>query len=183
MTDTFWDGLASYAAGPFPHGWPTDRYVFFSPRDTGVHHAIADVIGSAQHSIRVNMFGYDDDDVDAALHGKAADPNVFFQMSLDSSQAGGVHERALLAPWAAAMGTTVAVGRSEKHAISHLKVAVVDGLFTISGSTNWSTSGEQQQDNELVIQRDPLVAARYSAVLDINHAEMLKQMAAKKESK
>lgn len=100
-------------------------------------------------------------------------------MSLDSSQAAGVHEKVLVAPWASAMGTSVAVGRSVKHAISHLKVAVVDGLYVVGGSTNWSLGGATAQDNELVVQRSPLVAARYSAILDVNHSEMLKQMSAK----
>ncbi len=173
-----WAKLASYAATAFPPGWDPDEWVFFSPRDTGVHLAILDVVGSAVHRVVVNMYGYDDDQVDAALHAKAADPDVTFWMNLDESQAAGVHEKALLAPWASAVGTSIAVGTSVKHAISHLKVCVVDGLYVISGSTNWSLAGEQQQDNELTIKRDPLKAARFESILLLNHAAMLKQMAA-----
>jgi phosphatidylserine/phosphatidylglycerophosphate/cardiolipin synthase-like enzyme len=167
------------ASTPFPEGWPTDRLVFFSPRDIRIPEVLAAVLRSAQHSVRVNMFGFDDNTLDLILHGKATNPNIYFQMSLDSSQAAGVHEKVLVAPWASAIGTTVTVGRSVKHAISHLKVAVVDGLYVVSGSTNWSVGGEQAQDNELLVQRSPLVATRYSAILDVNHAEMQKQMAAK----
>lgn len=178
MAGLDWGTLAEFASTPFPAGWPDDRYIFFSPRDLHVEDAIAAVLSSAQHSVRVNMYGYDSQRLDAILQTKAADPDIYFQMSLDKTEAGGVHERALLEPWASAIGTTVAVGQSVRHAISHLKVAVVDGMYVASGSTNWSLSGESKQDNELVVQRSPLVAARYSAVLDINHREMLRQMAA-----
>ncbi len=177
MVPLDWDHLASYAATAFPPGWDANAYVFFSPRDPGVHQAIVDVVASAAHRVVVNMYGYDDDQVDKVLHGKAADPEITFWMNLDQSQAGGVHEKALLAAWATAIGTSVAVGTSIKHAISHLKVCVVDGLYVISGSTNWSLSGEQAQDNQLTIERDPLKASRYESILLLNHAAMLAQMA------
>lgn len=176
MTALDWEKLASYAATPFPAGWDPNAYVFFSPRDPGVHQAIVDVVTAASHRVVVNMYGYDDDQVDKVLHGKAADTEITFWMNLDRSQAGGVHEKALLASWASAVGTSVAVGTSIKHAISHLKVCVVDGLYVIGGSTNWSLSGEQKQDNQLTIERDPLKAVRYESILLLNHAAMLKQM-------
>lgn len=160
-------------------GWPDDVRSFFSPRDTCLPLVLEQLIGSATDSVKVNMYGFDDDKLDAILHSKAGEPGFCFQMSLDKSQAGGVHEKALVAEWASSLGTTVAVGHSIKSAISHLKVCIVDGLYVISGSTNWSTSGETAQDNELVIHRSAAIAARYGAVLDLNHAAMLQQMAAK----
>lgn len=172
-----WNSLAANAAAPFPDDWPDDTWVFCSPRDPGVHKAIAAVLESTQRSVKVNMYGYDDNELDAILHAKAADPAVVFQMSLDSSQAGGVHEKVLLQPWASAEGTTVAVGRSIRSAISHLKVAVIDGLYVIDGSTNWSLSGETKQDNQLTIRRNAAIARHYTDLLDANHAAMLAQMA------
>lgn len=164
-----WDHLSDF------RGWPEDRRSFFSPRDTYVHEVLVAAITSAQLSVKVNMYGYDDDEIDKALHGKAAEAGFVFQMSLDKSQAGGVHEKVLVAPWAASLGTSVAVGQSADHAISHLKVAVIDGLITVSGSTNWSASGEGKQDNELIVSVNPDVARRYSTILDLNHTEMIKQ--------
>lgn len=168
-----WDRLAEYAATPFPPGWNPDEYVLFSPRDPGVHQAIVDVVASAGHSIVANHYGFDDDEVSSLMLEKSADPEIAFVLNLDKSQAGGVHEKKLLAQWQSHVGSSVAVGTSIKHAISHLKVTVVDGLYVVSGSTNLSLSGEQKQDNELRITRNPLVAARYSAVILLNHAAML----------
>lgn len=170
-----WEALRHYAATPFPPGWNPNELVFFSPRDPGVHDVILDVIQSAGHSIIANHYGFDDQAVSDALLAKAADPDIAFVLNLDSSQAGGTHEKALLAAWQEHIGTSVVVGRSIKAAISHLKVTVVDGLYVLSGSTNLSLAGEQKQDNELRVTRDPYMAARYSAVLMLNHAAMLAQ--------
>jgi hypothetical protein len=49
-------------------------------------------------------------------------------------------------------------------------------VYTVKGSTNWSLSGEQQQDNELTLSRNAVIAAETRAILDLNHDFMLKQM-------
>lgn len=176
MPDFDWEKLSQYKANPFLPGYPDDFKTFFSPGDPGVHDLIVALLKSAQNSIVLNMFGYDDDDADAVIREKLNDPHVYVQMSLDRSQAGGVHEKALLAKWDSGQaGNSIAIGTSVHHAISHLKVLIVDGLYVVSGSTNWSLSGEQLQDNQLTLHRNAIVAAEYRAVLDINHAVMVKQ--------
>lgn len=171
-----WQGLARHAATPFPSGWDPNRWVFFSPRDPGVHNAILEIVQSCSHSFLGNEYGWDDDEISIAELAIAADPNIAFIQNLDSSQASGKHEKALLANWQSYIGTSVAIGRSIKHAISHLKVRIIDGEIVVSGSTNLSASGETLQDNECVVCRDPLLAARYSAVILLNHSSMLQQM-------
>jgi len=180
MTDTpfVWDDLAQYKAEKrFLDGYPDDQRTFFAPRDN-VHGLLVAVLASAQHSIVVNMFGYDDDDLNAIIQAKLDDQKVYVQMSLDRRQAAGRHEREILAKWKNdAFGNSIAIGTSSvRNAISHLKIVIVDGVYTIKGSTNWSLSGEQEQDNELTLSRNAVVAAETRAVLDLNHDFMLKQM-------
>src|SRR5258706_9643677 len=174
MTDTpfVWDDLARYKAeNRFLDGYPDDQRTFFSPRDD-IHGVLVALLGSAQHSIVVSMFGYDDDELNKIIQAKLADENVYVQMSLDRSQASGVHEKHILASW-----NNNAFGNSSVHnAISHLKIVIVDGVYTVKGSTNWSLSGEQQQDNELTLSRNAVIAAETRAILDLNHDFMLKQM-------
>jgi hypothetical protein len=177
-TQFVWDDLAQYKVEKrFLDGYPDDQRTFFSPRDD-VHGLLVALLGSAQHSIVVNMFGYDDDKLNDIIQEKLNDEHVYVQMSLDRSQASGVHEKEILAKWGSdAFGNSIAIGTSSVHnAISHLKVVIVDGVYTVKGSTNWSLSGEQQQDNELTLSRSAVVAAETRAILDLNHDFMLKQM-------
>lgn len=168
--------LQHHASLPFPTGYPANLVRMFSPVDD-VPGALADLIASASLSVIVAMYGFDDDRLAAALDQKLRDDDVFVQLTLDSSQAAGVHERALLATSDYPSNSIVA-GRSERGAIMHLKMAVIDGLDVAGGSTNWSSSGETLQDNELIIVRDPLEAARTRARIDMIHTSMLRRAAA-----
>lgn len=174
-----WDELAQYKAEKrFLDGYPPDQRTFFSPRDD-IHPMLASLLAGAQHSLVLNMYGYDDDELDGIIRAKLDEAHVYVQMSLDKSQAGGKHEKAILSQWSnEEFGNSIAIGTSSKrHAISHMKVLVVDGVYTVTGSTNWSISGESEQDNQLTLSRNAVVAAEMRAVLDLNHDWMLKQMA------
>jgi phosphatidylserine/phosphatidylglycerophosphate/cardiolipin synthase-like enzyme len=173
-----WNDLGRYkASGKFLDGYPPDVRTFYSPVDD-VHGVLASLLASTQKSIVLNMYGYDDDELNDIILAKLASQRVYVQMSLDKSQAGGVHERELLKKWQnQQVGNSIAIGHSTAGAISHMKIVIVDGVYTVRGSTNWSLSGEQKQDNELTIHNNAVLAAETRAELDRNHDAMLKQMA------
>jgi phosphatidylserine/phosphatidylglycerophosphate/cardiolipin synthase-like enzyme len=173
-----WDQLGQYkAGGRFLDGYPEDVRTFFSPVDR-VHGVLVSLLSSTQKSIVLNMYGYDDEELNKIIIDKLENERVYVQMSLDKSQAGGTRERELLKKWKNDLiGNSIAIGKSSKGAISHLKILIVDGVYTVRGSTNWSLGGEEDQDNELTIHNNAVVAAETRAELDRNHDEMLKQMA------
>jgi phosphatidylserine/phosphatidylglycerophosphate/cardiolipin synthase-like enzyme len=164
-----------------PLGNPTsaDAWMLYSPIDD-VHGALVEILKGAQHSVVVAVYGFDDDELAEILRVHLATPNVYVQITLDKSQAGGVHERELLAKFRHEdVGNSIAIGTSEKSAIMHRKMAIVDGIWLIGGSTNWSESGETKQDNELTIHRSPELCARARTILDIEHDHALEQMRAR----
>jgi phosphatidylserine/phosphatidylglycerophosphate/cardiolipin synthase-like enzyme len=161
-----------------PSGYPTNMRTFYSPEDH-VPQVLQSVLSSVAKSVVVAMYGFDDDVLAGMLDTALKSPAIYVQITLDASQAAGVHEKDLLAKYANDMtGNSVAIGHSERGAIMHRKMVIVDGLWRISGSTNWSTSGETLQDNELTVIRDAIVCAEARPILDIEHDSALKQMAA-----
>ena len=120
-------------------------HLFFVGRDD-VHNILKHVLSRVRVSLYLNMFGYDDDELNDIILQKALDPKVTMLITLDKSQAGGKHEQMLLdadkKQALAQFNTHFVIGQSATHQISHTKGFVGDGKVGGEGSTNWSDSGE-----------------------------------------
>lgn len=171
-----WARLDSFRSLPLPQAYPQYVRHLFSPIDE-VHAALVLLCNSANLSLAAAMYGWDDDQIDDLFRRKLLDQHVPVTLALDKSQAGGVHERQILARWAPdQIGNSVVIGQSSRHAISHDKMIVLDGQVTVCGSTNLSDSGESKQNNEAVIVFDAVFAAEARARIDVIHNEMHAQM-------
>lgn len=165
----------------------TDFRSFYVGRDD-VHGILKYLLTRCTRSLRFNMFGYDDDELDAIIRAKIQDGDVYVQGTLDKSQASGVHEKKILAGWDSQVRNSFAVGQSATHQISHTKGGVIDGLVAFEGSTNWSASGEgtivatngsdvgrKAQNNTLVVYVHQIEIAKFTDELDHEHATALQQ--------
>src|SRR5215472_2770912 len=107
-----------------------DFHMFYVGRDD-VHGILMYLLSRAQTSLYLNMFGYDDDALNQECMRCAGDPSITTVITLDQSQAGGVHEKTILASDAArdaaAYRSHFAIGQSATHQISHTKGGCLDG--------------------------------------------------------
>src|SRR6516164_5414610 len=107
-----------------------DFHLFYVGRDD-VHDILKHVLSRTQVSLYLNMFGYDDDELNDIVMQKVFDPHITVLITLDKSQSGGKHEKQLLdldkQHALAAFGTHFTVGQSLTHQINHTKGFVVDG--------------------------------------------------------
>ncbi len=182
------DDLAQYTReGAFGPTASPDFRVFYVGRDD-VHGVLVHLFSRVRLSVKMNMFGYDDDELNQILDGLVKDSTIMVQVTLDKSQASGAHEKAILSSDAAndptGFAADFAIGESDTHQISHTKGGVLDGIIAFEGSTNWSSSGEgtgitlgaakqhagfKAQNNTLTVYLNPYEIAKFSARLDYEH--------------
>ena len=183
------DELAPYTAEQaFGPTASPDFRVFYVGRDD-VHGVLMHLFTRVSLSVKMNMFGYDDDALNAVLMGLVQNPTVMIQVTLDRSQAGGPTEKAILSSDvgqdAQGFANDFAVGTSATDQISHTKGGVLDGIVAFEGSTNWSASGEgtginltaakqnpgfKAQNNTLAVYVNTYEIAKFSVRLDYEHA-------------
>ena len=172
--------------GLFSKSASRDFHLFYVGRDD-VHGILKYLLSRATSSLYLNMFGYDDDELNAACMRCAVDRSITTVITLDKSQAGGVHEKAILDADLhedpVAFNTHVAIGQSATHQISHTKGGIIDGRVGFEGSANWSAAGEgtfvvnghaggpgyKAQNNTLAVFTDPDTIARFTAELVAEH--------------
>ncbi|HKR44922.1 MAG TPA: hypothetical protein VJU59_35515 [Paraburkholderia sp.] len=122
-----------------------DFHLFYVGRDD-VHNILKYILSRASISLYMNMFGFDDEELNAILMQQALDPSITMMITLDRSQASVAHEKNLLtadmAQNPAKFNTYFVIGESQTHQISHTKGFVADGKVGGEGSVNWSKGGE-----------------------------------------
>jgi hypothetical protein len=81
-----WDELDRYKSERrFLDGYPDDRRSFYSPRDS-VHPLPASLLASAQHSLALNMYGYDDEGLDDLIGGKLDSKHVYVRKAVVAAE-------------------------------------------------------------------------------------------------
>jgi PLD-like domain len=143
-----------------------DFHLYFVGRDD-VHDILKYVLSRTQVSLYLNMFGYDDDELNDIVMQKVLDPHITVLITLDKSQSDSRHEKQLLdldkQHALAAFHTHFTVGQSLTHQISHTKGFVIDGKVGAEGSTNWSNSGEGTLVEGTYYVKDQIAGAGYKA--------------------
>jgi hypothetical protein len=176
-----------------------DHYLFLVGRDD-CHSILHYLIPQERLFFKFNMFGFDDDELNADIMALFQDPGVRVQASLDRSQAGGVHEKKIVAldeqTDPTDFSNSFVILESATHQISHTKGGVLVGQgIGFEGSMNWSNSGEgtgislkadvknppgfKAQNNTLLVSVNPIFLARFSAQLDAEHQIGVAQNATK----
>jgi hypothetical protein len=164
-----------------------DFHLFYAGRDD-IHSILKHVLSRVSVSLYLNMFGYDDDELNDILMKIAVDPTITMLITLDKSQSGGKHEKMLLdlnrKKDLVAFNTHFAIGQSATHQITHTKGFVADGKVAGEGSTNWSDSGEgtslkKAQNNTQSIITDQDTITRFTAQLIAEHLTAQKQQDAR----
>ena len=179
--------LAQYTKeGVYSSTASTQFHLFFVGRDN-VHAILKHVLSRVQVSLYLNMFGYDDEELNDIIMAKAMDPGITMLITLDKSQSGGKAETRLLEAdrqhALAQFNTHFTIGESLTHQISHTKGFVADGKIGAEGSTNWSVSGEgvwtvrvgpgavgyKAQNNTQTVFVDPDSVVRFQTELIAEH--------------
>jgi hypothetical protein len=163
-----------------------DFHLFYVGRDD-VHDILKYVLSRVTVSLYMNMYGYDDTELNDIVFAKALDPSITVLITLDKSQAGSNTEKKLLSSDIAknptAYNTHFVVGDSATGQITHTKGFVADGKVAGEGSTNWSVSGEGvfvlsgqpggpgyiAQNNTQSVITDPDTISRFTAELIAEH--------------
>jgi hypothetical protein len=184
------DDLAPFKFEKSFLGGESQDYRSFYVGHDDVHSVLKFLLSRCTKSLKMNMFGYDDDELNAIIAGLVTNDHVFVQGTLDKSQAAGAHEKAILASWGPEMKSSFAIGESATHQITHTKGGVIDGLVAWEGSTNWSGSGEgtivapdgsnvgrKAQNNTLLVHVNPIEVQAFATELDQEHAVVLQQNA------
>jgi phosphatidylserine/phosphatidylglycerophosphate/cardiolipin synthase-like enzyme len=134
---------------------PSEVAVCFTPGGncTG---AVVQALGDATRTILVQAYSFTSAPIAKALLD-AYKRGVQVQVILDKSQR---TEKYSSADFLANQGVPTMIDAN--HAISHNKVMIIDGETVITGSFNFTKAAQEKNAENLLIIRDPALAAQYT---------------------
>jgi len=128
--------------------------VYFAPRG-GCTEAIVAELGRAKNTIYVQAYSFTSAPIAAALV-EAHKRGVHVEVILDKSQR---TEKYSSADFVTHAGIPTFI--DAKHKIAHNKIIVIDEATVITGSFNFSKSAEEENAENLLVIREPDLAAKY----------------------
>lgn len=126
---------------------------------------IARAVGEARREVLVQAYAFTSAPVAEAL-ARAAARGVRVRVVLDDSQLG---ERYTVAAYLDRRGVEVWV--DDPPGIAHNKVMVLDRAAVLTGSFNFSRAAQERNTENLVLLRDPALAAAYAENWERRRAE------------
>jgi phosphatidylserine/phosphatidylglycerophosphate/cardiolipin synthase-like enzyme len=130
--------------------------VYFSPPG-GCAQAVTEAVNNAKAEVCVQAYTFDSSAIANGLaEARRRGVKVMVVMDAgkcydDRNRAGWLHER----------GVPVRV--DSRHTIAHNKVMIIDGTTVITGSFNFTEVAEKSHAENLLVLREPTVAAKYHA--------------------
>jgi phosphatidylserine/phosphatidylglycerophosphate/cardiolipin synthase-like enzyme len=138
----------------------TQIWVVFTSEDAALEQAIIPIVNFAQSSIRFLAFSFTDFPL----------ANAMIERALNGVNVAGVYEKVGSDTDAAEFDTLACAGilvrRDGNPTFMHNKVIIVDERFVITGSLNFSTSAEENNDENVIILDNPQIASLYIQEFD-----------------
>ncbi len=127
----------------------------FAAPNADLETLLLDNLALAEHSIDIAIYKFNADQV-ATVLAQAVQQGVKVRIVTDTDNADttALHDLQTLG---------VPVVEDDDQALMHNKFAVLDQRWVLTGSANWTDSGLQEQDNNLLVLDSPALAANYSA--------------------
>lgn len=119
------------------------RITYFSPYQD-VEHPLVAAINQATKKIRLADYSYNDPAVTQALID-AKNRGIDVSLVLDKSQSRGKTEIPEVEKLKTA-GVPLVIGTSDEHKIIHVKYVIIDDLIVVSGSYNFTTAAEAEDN-------------------------------------
>lgn len=141
-----------------PAGGTSGDVAWLFPRGGGDAAArVAGEIGAARATLDVAVYSFTDERIAQAVLA-AERRGVRVRLITDREELRNPYQKAVVREL---LRAGVPVEENRHSGLMHLKVAVVDGRTVITGSYNWTLSAAGENDENLLVIRDPVVAASY----------------------